>query len=190
MGVVGAASLPASAQSALGITLGAPIPEGLPAPLGTRVQAPYAQTAWADIDGVMVSVIADVETGSVVFVELRPSPSGVPPIAAQIDGFFFGQTTRADLHARFGSEGLVFENVGRAGSFGEIAAYFTTYELASDADVVVAFTTIEPLATATEDSAGLSTLDSVVLAQGAYLTEIWGLNRGRLPGYTPIDNPF
>ncbi|ABD54809.1 hypothetical protein [Jannaschia sp. CCS1] len=185
--LAGVLSLPATAETFLGVTLGAPIPEGLPAPDDIQTQAPFTRTFWAARDGVQVTAIADGETGEVVFVELRPADSG--PVAAQTPGLIFGQTTRADLHARFGSEGIVFETIGRAGVFGEVAAYFTSYEIEGD-DIVVSFVTIEPLADATDGSDAGSTLDSIVVAQGGYLTQVWGINRGRLPGYAPIPDPF
>ncbi|QXT38690.1 hypothetical protein [Gymnodinialimonas ceratoperidinii] len=184
---VGLAGLPAAAQSLHGLTLGAPIPEAMPIADDTAVQAPYTRSVWAALDGVMMTAIADSETGGVVFIELRPAEPG--PVATGLGGLTFAETTRADLHARFGSEGIVFEDVGRGGIFGDLAAYFTTYEVA-DSDTVLSFVTIEPLDAADESSAARSTLDSIVIAQDAYLTEVWGLNRGSLPGYAPIADPF
>lgn len=180
--------LPATAQTIAGLTLGAAIPEGGPAPDDSQTQAPFTRTFWAVRDGMQVTAIADSNTGEVVFIELRPS--GAPETGdAQVLDLAFGQTTRADLHARFGSEGIVFETVGRAGVFGQVAAYFTTYEI-EGGDNVLSFVTIEALADASDSSGDASTLDSVVVAQGSYLNRIWGLNRGRLPGYEPIADPF
>ncbi|GAB5446477.1 hypothetical protein [Gymnodinialimonas sp.] len=178
---------PVSAQTVQGITLGAPIPEGLPPSDDTQTQAPFTRTFWSALNGLQVTAIADSETGGVHFIELRPATreGGETPI----EGIRFGETTQADLHRRFGSEGIVFANVGRAGVFGDVAAYFTSYEL-TDVDVVVSFTTIEPLAEAGADSAAQSVLDSVVVAEGPYLNQVWGINRGRLPGYGRIEDPF
>ncbi|MBY4891694.1 hypothetical protein KUL25_02820 [Rhodobacteraceae bacterium N5(2021)] len=178
---------PLSAQTVHGITLGAPVPASLPQPDDTQTQAPLTRRYWADLAGLQVTAIADSETGDVHFVELRPAAGG--PVDTPISGIRFGQTTQADLQARFGSEGIVFANVGRAGAFGEVAAYFTTYEI-EGGDTVVSFTTTEPLAETSEGTSARSTLDSVVVAQGTYLNQVWGLNRGRLPGYAPIPDPF
>lgn len=182
---------PASAQTILGVTLGEPIPEGLPTPIGTQTQAPFALTLWGARDGVSMSAIGDIETGEVLFIEMRSAADNPTdsPASAQIDGITFGETTRADLHARFGSEGVVFADVGRTGVFGEIAVYFTNYEIAGS-DTVVSFVTIQPLADASEETANQSILDSVVVARGSYLDQVWGGNRGRLPGYVPISDPF
>jgi hypothetical protein len=181
------AALPVVAQGLQGLALGAPIPETMPIADATDVQAPYTRSVWAALDGVMMTAIADSETGGIVFIELRPAEPG--PIATGLDGLTFAETTRADLHRRFGSEGIVFETLGRGGIFGDNAAYFSTYEVAGR-DIVLSFVTIEPLADADEDSAARATLDSVVIAQDAYLNEIWGINRGSLPGYAPIADPF
>lgn len=182
-----ALTVPASAQTVLGVTLGAPIPEGLPPPAGTQTQPPFAQTYWPDIDGVSMSVVGDIETGEVLFIELRPASDG--PVSAQIDGIFFGETTRDAVQSRFGSEGIVYADVGRTRPVGELAVHFTNYEIA-DSDVVISFTTIQPLSTASEETAGQSVLDSVVITQDTYISTFWGINRGRLPGYAPIADPF
>lgn len=182
---LGSLSFPASAQTLLGITLGEPIPEGLPTAAATQTQPPFSQTVWDSIEGTSLSAIADAETGEVLFVEMRYAG----PEAAQIHGLTLGQTTRTEIHARFGSEGLVFADVGRTGVFGDIAAHFTNYEIA-DTDTVVSFVTIQPLAEASAETAGQSVLDSVVVAQSVYLNQVWGFNRGRLAGYAPITDPF
>lgn len=138
-----------------------------------------------------MTVIGDIETGDVLFIELRPSPTATGPVSTQISGITFGEATRADLHAQFGSEGIVFADVGRTGVFGDVAAYFTSYEIAeSDSDTVVSFVTIQPLAEASAEAADQAVLDSVVVANGSYLTQVWGVNRGTLPGYERIADPF
>lgn len=177
----------ASAQTLLGITLGAPLPEGLPTPDDVQTQTPLMRMHWAAIEGLRVTTIADSETGEVKFIELQPADAA--PVDAQIDGLVFRDTTLNDLYDHFGSEGVVFADIGRAGAFGDVAAYFTSYEIAGE-DVVVSFVTVEPLADASEGTSAMSTLDSVVVAQGSYLNQVWGLNRGRLPGYAPISDPF
>lgn len=182
-----ALAAPASAQSLLGVTLGEPIPEGLPEPAGTEVAVPFSRTHWENIEGIAITAVGDVETGEVLFIELRPATGATE--AGPIRGLSFGETTRDDLYERFGSEGIVFEQVGRVGAFGSIAAYFTSYEIAGR-DVALSFVTIQPLADASEDTAGTSTLDSIVVANDEYLNQIWGFNRGRLPGYAPIPDPF
>lgn len=187
LGLCLACALPASAQTVLGISLGEAIPEVLPPSDDTQTRAPFTRTHWLALDGLQVTVIADSETGAVQFIELRPAAEGA--VDTPIDGIRFRETTQADLQARFGSDGIVFANVGRAGVFGDVAAYFTSYEVLGE-DVVVSFTTIEPLAEATDGTAAGSVLDSVVVAQGPYLNQVWGINRGRLPGYAPIPDPF
>lgn len=170
-----------------GVTLGEPIPEGLPAPAGAQINAPFAYTLWTYDDGLSVSVTADAEIAEVLYIEAWPQPSNGQP--APLDGLIYGETTRADLHARFGSEGIVFEDRGRFAELGPIAAYFITYEVAGS-DTVVSFVTIQPLTEASEDTADASVLDSVIVANGPYLDQIWGVNRGRLAGYEQIENPF
>lgn len=181
------AALPVTGQTLHGITFGEPIPEGLPMPDDTQTQAPFTRTIWAELNGSMVTVIADSETGIVSFMEIRPTAPG--PVATEIDGFVFEETTLAEIHAHFGSEGVVFANVGRGGVFGEILVHFATYEIANS-EIVLSFAAVEPLETATQDSAAQAVLDSVIVADSAYLSQVWGLNRGRLPGYAPVADPF
>ncbi len=109
--------------------------------------------------------------------------------AAPLDGLVYGETTRAELHAMFGSEGVVFQDRGRFAEIGPLAAYFISYEV-EGSDTVVSFVTIQPLAEASAEAADASVLDSVIVANGTYLSQIWGVNRGRLPGYAAIADPF
>ncbi|WP_341861201.1 hypothetical protein [Gymnodinialimonas sp. 57CJ19] len=185
--LAGFTALPAMGQTLHGITFGEPIPAGLPQPDDTQTQAPFTRSIWTQLNDMMVTVIADSETGGVLFMEMRPAAPG--PVATQIDGLVFGETTLAELHARFGSEGVVFANVGRGGVFDDILVHFATYEI-DNSDTVLSLATTEPLQTATQDSAAQAVLDSVIVADSAYLTQVWGLNRGRLPGYSPIADPF
>lgn len=185
--LAGIAALPATSQTLHGITFGEPIPEGLPMPDDMQTQAPFTRTIWAELNDAMVTVVADSETGSVSFIEMRPAAPG--PVTTEIDGFVFGETTLADIHAHFGSEGVVFADVGRGGVFDDILVHFATYEIANS-DIVLSFAAVEPLEDATQDSAAQAVLDSVIVADSAYLSQVWGLNRGRLPGYAPVADPF
>lgn len=185
-----ALAVPASAQTFLGVTLGEIIPEGLPVPVETQVEAPYANTIWRTDAGLVLTATTDVETGEVLYMELRPAmdaPDG--PIPAQTLGMTLRETTRAEIHARFGSEGVVFADMGRTGVTPEWALFFTNYEIA-DSDVILAFAMLQPLRDASEDTAGQVPLYTISVGQGSFLAQFWGVNRGRLPGYTPIADPF
>ncbi len=63
---------PVSAQTVRGVTLGEPIPEGLPEPIGAQTQAPFAYTLWMHDDGISVSVTRDAEIGEVLYIEAWP----------------------------------------------------------------------------------------------------------------------
>ncbi len=180
--------LPALAQDIGGITLGASVPEAMPQPAGSQVEPPFAYRLWQLDGGANLSATSDAETGTVHYLEMwRSGPDDTPP--APLEGLTYGTTTRAEIEARFGSEGMVFSDRGRAAPVGDSAAYFISYEIAGT-DTVLSFVTIQPLTRASDETAGQSVLDSVIVAEGAYLDLIWGVNRGRLPGYAPIADPF
>ena len=180
---------PLAAQNYRGVVLGEPISDSVPAPLGTEVAAPYAYTLWSFGDeGLSMSATADAETGDVLYLEMwRTQTEGTQ--TAPFGGLTFGETTRGDLAEHFGSEGIVFEGRGRFAEAGPLAVYFTSFEVA-DSETVISFVTVQPLAEASEETADASVLDSVIIADGLYLSEIWGVNRGRLPGYAPVTDPF
>ncbi len=179
---------PVAAQDFRGVTLDEPIPDTAPEPLGSEVAHPFAYSLWQFEDGLSMSATRDAEIGEVLYLEMwRSDGTGQQP--TPIEGLTFGETTRGDLHARFGSEGIVFEGRGRFAEAGPMAVYFISYEI-EGLDTVVSFVTVQPLATASEDVADASVLDAVIMADGRYLDQIWGVNRGRLPGYTPIADPF
>ncbi len=179
---------PVAAQDFRGVTLGAPIPDTAPTPVGSEVAPPFAYTLWSFDDGLSMSATRDAETDEVLYLEMwRSQAEGTQP--APVPGLTFGETTRGDLAERFGSEGVVFGSRGRFAEAGPMGVYFISYEV-EGSDTVVSFVTIQPLAEASEETADASILDAVIVANGRYLDEIWGLNRGRLPGYTPIDDPF
>ncbi len=184
-----AVAAPVSAQNYRGVVLGQPISDSVPTPVGTEVAAPFAYTLWAfEDEGLSMSATADSETGDVVYLEMwRSLTEGTQ--RAPFGGMYFGETTRGDLAERFGSEGIVFENRGRFAEVGPLAVYFISYEI-EGSDTIVSFVTVQPLAEASEETADASVLDSVIVADGAYLDLAWGVNRGRLPDYTPIADPF
>lgn len=180
-------ALPASSQEIAGVTLGEPIPQALPDPLGTQQRGPFAYALWRRADGVSMSVTTRVGSGEVLYVELwRTETDGVMP--APLPDATFGETTLGDLKDRFGSAGFVFGERGRTAPVGENAAFFTSYEIA-ESDAVISFVTIMPLAEAGPETASASVLDAVILGHGPYLDAIWGANRGALPGYAPIPDP-
>lgn len=183
-----AVTAPLSAQTLRGVSLNAPIPDGLPAPLGTVIEPPLAMTRWLFDDGLAMSATADAETGEVSYLELwRDGRRGTPD--APVPGVTYGQTTLADLTTQFGSDGIFFPNRERFIVLGDMVAYFTSYEV-EETDAIVTFITIQPLADAAPETMGDSILDAISLSSGEHMDSIWGGNRGRSDGYTPIADPF
>jgi len=180
-------ALPLAAQEMGGVALNAPLPGTLPDPAGREVQGPFAYTLWQFEDGTAMSATADAQTGAVYYAEIWNDEGGARP--APVPGLVFGETTQAELVARFGSEGIVFEDRGRAAAAGDMAAFFHSYEI-EGGSAVVSFVTIMPMAEASPETAGAALLDSVILGHGPYLDLIWGANRGRIEGYAPIADPF
>lgn len=180
-------SAPLAAQQMGGITLGAPLPDTLPAPVGSEVQGPFAYGLWQLPDGTAMSATADSGSGETLYIEIWNIEGGPRP--APVPSLEFGATTQADLIARFGSEGIVFAERGRTAIAGDRAAFFHSYEI-EGGDAVISFVTILPLDQASAETAGTAVLDAVILGHGPYLDAIWGVNRGRTEGYAPIADPF
>lgn len=175
----------AEAQSLAGLTPGQPLPAGFAAPDGVQRETGFTYRRWSRPGGSELSATTQGETGPVLYIEeWRAGPPG----AAPLPGLVLGDTTLAEITVRFGSDGLIFSERGRVQPFGEVAAVFTSYEIAGT-DMVLSLVTVMPLADAAPETLGASVLDSVVLAFGPYLDSIWGVNRGRLPGYAPIPDP-
>ena len=188
LALAAALTSPAAAQEIRGIPLGGLIPEDMPEPVGSGIEGAYSITRWTFDDGLSLSASRDAETGEVVYLELwRTDNSGTHP--SPIDGLVFGETTRGELHERFGSEGFVFEPGDRFLLAGPTTVWFNNYEIAGS-DTVVSFFTIQPTSEASPETANASVLDSMFVAQSAFADQFYGFNRGRLPGYAPIPSPF
>jgi len=181
-------ALPATAQDMAGITLDAPLPMHLGAPVGMQTQGALAYRLWQPGAPLLMSVTTQADTDRVLYIEIwRDGAQGTAP--APLPDMTFGGTTLADIRARFGSDGVVFGERGRVATAGDNAAFFTSYEIA-DTDGVISFVTIMPLAGASQETAGQSVLDSVILGYSPYLDTLWGLNRGVSDGYQPVPDPL
>jgi hypothetical protein len=182
---------PAAAQSLSGLTLQEPAPATMAQPIGRDTDQRYTYRLWEMPGASQMSATALGDArGPIVYIEhwrTGAPPQGMPA-PAPLPGLILGVTTLDEIVERFGSDGIVFEARGRVVPVGPNAAIFTSYEI-ENTDAVLSLVTLMPLQQATPEAIGASVLDAVSLGHGPYLDSIWGINRGRLPGYSPIADP-
>ncbi len=181
------ATMPVAAQDMAGVRLNDQLPGDLGAPVGMQEQDGFVYRMWQSDPPLLMSVTTQAASGDVLYIEIwREATQGTAP--TPISGMYFGETTLDDIRTRFGSDGLVFGDRGSVGLADQNAAFFTSYEIAGT-EGVISFVTVMPLTDATQETAGQSVLDSVILGHAPYLQTIWGLNRGLSAGYLPIPDP-
>lgn len=178
---------PAAAQELRGITLNAQLPADYPAPQGTETQGPFSFSGWTLAHGNGLSATTSSATGEVLYVETWWGGSDQARDTG-ISGLVFGETTLAEIRARFGSNGFFFGQRGGAARFGDTAAFFTSYEI-EGGSAVLSLVTILPAGVAEAEGPDGALLDSVIIGHGPFLDTLWGPNRGLTEGYARIADP-
>ncbi|MCL2310668.1 MAG: hypothetical protein FWC42_10480 [Proteobacteria bacterium] len=115
------------------------------------------------------------QKGKVVYIEydwLSDKKSTKTPF----NGFVFGKTTLRDIRKRFGNNGFAYKQNLTADTDDNGLALFNCYELTdSTPTIFVAVSKItQKTGASTANIADRAKLDALILADPAYLDEIWG----------------
>lgn len=179
----------APAQTLQGVTLGAPLPADFPDPdevqdfgrfqlIHTTISSDLALTLWTrpGVDGEILSI--QIARNAPYLREVTP-----------LDELEFGVSTTADIEARFGPSGPVYEVIGAESRHGRITTHMLSYEL-DTADRVLTFITLEHRDQPDSRGRDNARLDAIILAQRWFQEELWGEVSYPNPGYDPIPSPF
>lgn len=158
-------------------------------PLAQQMVDGYVATKWARPNGLELSVTA-VPGGPIVYMESFPGPYA-PPIPGE--GLRFKVTTMGQAIAMLGGPGFYYQGRGQSAFTGQDDVWFHSYALADRPNVIVTFAFIAPASTRRYGPDGSlqpnmeALLDSVIVADYAYQTQIWGGPALARPGYRPIN---
>jgi len=184
---------PASAQSIFGFKIGDDlrvVGKGRPNPSHSDPLDSYVASKWHLPGGNDVSVTVVPATGRIVYME---SDWGGDPASAATDipGLQFGTTTLADIRKKFRSNGFTFkQTLGQVS--GDKLVFYNCYEVGKDPDLIAVFITTLPISDVPivdgepKVDSSKARLDAVILANLAYLKEIWGEDRIFDPAHRPI----
>lgn len=180
------APLHAAAQDFAGLTIGGSLASGVPALGPPARQGPanpgYFATLWVRSGGAELSVTTD-QTGRIVYMESFRGRNAPPSIG---QGVRFGATSRAELIGLAGSEGWYFPGRGPQRAFEGNQVFFHSYTLADRPNVMVTFVFRGRLGS----DPGGALLESVILAEQAYQSQIWGGPALARPGSQPLSLSF
>lgn len=188
-----ASTAPATAQSMSGLSLRDDLAKtatlGLK-PAATQEMGPFSMRRWTFPDGNDLAVTARRSDGRIVYLE--SSWGGrVPGSPTDFPGVAFGETTLSDLRRIMGSNGFSYasrtmfetnEGIGTANS----------YEIAGAPGAVVTFISlvrkseIDGIRSGKRKLGEVAKVDSVVLADAAYLDGLWGKERRSDPNAKPV----
>jgi len=184
----------AHAQSIFGFAVGEDFQAAAKAhgpPSSKTALGPNIAYKWKLPSGADVSVTAAAQTGRILYVESDHGRDAANT-PADAPGFTFGTTSLADIREKFQSNGFGFKaNLGRV--MGANLVSFNCYGIKGHDDLVVVFVTLLPVSGIPivdgkpVVNLGKGHLDAVILANLAYLQDIWGQDRLFDPAYHPVD---
>lgn len=192
-----AVALPCQAQSLSSVQIGDRL-SSLEAKIGfapdiKNRQGPMQIQKWTFADGNALSVTADAETGKVVYCEAEWGGQ-VGGSISDFPGFSYGKTTLTDIRKHFGSNGMAYAARGGVAATRDGGVVFlNSWEVKSPYGQVATFVTkISPsrFAAAKKSKNGpgdFAVLDSVILADPAYVDRIWGKEKTFDPTYSAIN---
>jgi len=185
----------AQSQTLNGIRIGEALPSAsrIGAKAIAKVPAgPHEEIRWKLPDGNRLSLATDPEQGKIVYAEQKwgGRPDGKP---ADFPGFKYGETTLADIRTHAENGGFAFvERLIDDRPDG--LRLFNAYEVEGAPGLVVTFVTRMPpkdarrlrKKDATVDINRSARLESIILADAAYLESIWGEAKLKGKAYKPI----
>lgn len=178
----------ASAQTLNGVTIGGNIPASLPEPTRIEEVGNSVFLHWDLAPDIGMSIWAADDIGPVLSVQLaRTAPHNRPE--SPLPRTQFGVTTTADLIARFGPPGPIYDRAGAGGTFGPITTHNLSWEI-DTGDTVVTFITVEDINQPDTTGRDAARLDAIILADRAFQEVFWGRPSYPDQGYEPIPDPF
>ena len=190
LAILFAASAPA--QSLEGFEVGAKAASGLAAhakPQREQALGNDIALAWDLKDGPTLSMTWSPASGKVLFIE-KDWVRGTPVLQTGVPGLVFGQTHLADIRTRFGSNGFGFKANAVVKNDDSIA-FINCFEIAGHDGLVLAVVTVVHSDQFAEflqhPDSGRAVLETVILADHAYLTALWGDEFRREPHYHPVE---
>lgn len=184
--VIGMATV--QAQTLNGVTLGAPLPDDLRAPDSRNSLRGQEFLHWDLTRDMTMSVWAASDDGPVLSVQVaRTGP--LRQVEAPLEGVLFGVATTAQIEARFGPAGPVYEAAGQTNVFGGLTTHNLSYEI-DDGAAVVTFITMEDRDQPGTVGRDRAVLDAIILADRAFQEVFWGDPSYPDSAYIPIPSPF
>ena len=184
----------AGAQALAGFSVGDDLAAAKKAhapPAAESTLGAYAVAKWSLPHGAEVSVTAAPQSGRIVYVE-SDWGGDAAGAASEVPGLTFGVTALNDIRRKFQSNGFGFKsNVVRV--IGPDVVSFNAYQIKGRGDLVAVFVTRLPISSIPmvdgkpAPQLGKGRLDAVILADLAYLQEIWGQDRLFDPTYQPVE---
>ncbi len=157
---------------------------------------PYLNRAVTDEHGNHLALTVDNKTGRVVYLEAdwNQKPEGA---VSDVPGMTFGKTTLDEIRAAMGSNGFAYNGAPTGRTQDGAIVLSNAYEIDKTGGVVAVFVTrVSPeRARAAQGQADpkpgqLALLDAVILADPAYLAQLWDGKFGRPdPTYKPAPWP-
>jgi hypothetical protein len=185
----------AQSQTLNGIRIGEAVPSASrigAKPIAKVAAGPHEEIRWKLPDGNRLSLATDPDQGKIVYAEEKWGGrlDGKP---ADFPGFKYGETTLADIRAHAENNGFAFvERLLDERPDG--LRLFNAYEVEGAPGLVVTFVTKMPPREAQKlrrkaekvDINRSARLESIILADAAYLESIWGEAKLKGKSYKPI----
>lgn len=161
----------AHAQDMIGIRIGEALPRDLPPAETIRTDGDLILETRRTEEGLGLTVLLNQADERVLYLELRADITG-EPVDAPVSGMAFATTTRGDILQRFGSSGLVYEELEFGTTFRSNPPFHATYEI-SGTGGVISFVTEAPDPSVPTFVTEM-VLSAIILADAAFLDARWG----------------
>jgi|AraplaMF_Col_mMF_1032025.scaffolds.fasta_scaffold01330_10 hypothetical protein len=165
-------------------------------PVAAEAMGPHSLEKYKLSGGNDLSATYHRASGKIVYLETDWGGEAAGAFS-DFEGFKYGKTTLSEIRTKLGSNGLSFKDrppVAPTPVGG--LALFNSFEI-KGTDAVVTFVTSVTAATvkaikdkgANPNVGDVATLEAVIVGENDYLETIWGGDKIRSPGYTPIEWP-
>lgn len=151
--------------------------------LAEQIDGPLIIRKYQLPSGNQLAVTALRNADSIVYIEMNWAGKKSGRLT-DVPGFQFGSTLLSEIRETFGSNGYAHKE-HMAFPIGEQIALFNTFGLAPAGAQAVTFVTLTRRHSANEPSQAV--LDSIILADAAFLDTYWGEEKLLDPTYRPVE---